>query len=168
MVGIIDPPRPEARVAIGEAQSAGLRILMITGDHPRTALRIASELAGFPGITVVMPGGFVRWEALSVVGPPGDGLFHKVNVQKAFMGAAGFTLASGLSDATPEEAEIKRLMVAGAHEVIEKPDFDGLEAVITGLVVGAVIATRPDLVYAARPLLAARELEIRNSQGAPA
>jgi len=44
MVGIIDPPRPEARVAIGEAQSAGLRILMITGDHPRTALRIASEL----------------------------------------------------------------------------------------------------------------------------
>ena len=44
MVGIIDPPRPEARVAIGEAQSAGVRILMITGDHPRTALRIASEL----------------------------------------------------------------------------------------------------------------------------
>jgi Ca2+-transporting ATPase len=44
MVGIIDPPRPEARVAIGEAQAAGVRILMITGDHPRTALRIASEL----------------------------------------------------------------------------------------------------------------------------
>ncbi len=81
-------------------------------------LRIASELAGFPGITVVMPGGFVRWEALSVVGPLGDGLFRKINVQKAFMGAAGFSLASGLSDATSEEAEIKRLMVAGAHEVI--------------------------------------------------
>jgi P-type Ca2+ transporter type 2C len=44
MVGIIDPPRPEARVAIAEAQAAGVRILMITGDHPRTALRIASEL----------------------------------------------------------------------------------------------------------------------------
>jgi len=44
MVGIIDPPRPEARVAVGEAQSAGVRIMMITGDHPRTALRIASEL----------------------------------------------------------------------------------------------------------------------------
>ncbi len=44
MVGIIDPPRPEARVAVGEAQSAGVRILMITGDHPRTAQRIASEL----------------------------------------------------------------------------------------------------------------------------
>jgi P-type Ca2+ transporter type 2C len=44
MVGIIDPPRPEAGVAVGEAQAAGLRILMITGDHRRTALRIASDL----------------------------------------------------------------------------------------------------------------------------
>jgi P-type Ca2+ transporter type 2C len=44
MVGIIDPPRPEAGVAIAEAQSAGVRVMMITGDHPRTAVRIASEL----------------------------------------------------------------------------------------------------------------------------
>jgi len=81
-------------------------------------LRIASELAGSPGITVAMPGGFVRWEALSVVGPLGEGLFAKVNIQKAFMGAAGFAIASGLSDATQEEAEIKRLMVAQAREVM--------------------------------------------------
>ena len=39
------------------------------------------------------------------------------------------------------------------------------EAVITGLVVAAVIAARPDLVYGARPMLATRELEIRNGQG---
>ena len=44
MVGIIDPPRPEARVAIAEARAAGVRVLMITGDHPRTAARIAGEL----------------------------------------------------------------------------------------------------------------------------
>ena len=81
-------------------------------------LRIASELAGTPGITVAMPGGFVRWEALSVVGPLGDGLFRKVNVQKAFLGAAGFSLESGLSDATEEEAQIKRFMTASAREVI--------------------------------------------------
>ena len=35
------------------------------------------------------------------------------------------------------------------------------EAVITGLVVASVLSTRPDLVYAARPLIAARTLEIR-------
>ena len=81
-------------------------------------LRIAAELAGHPGITVAMPGGFVRWEALSVVGPLGEGLFEKVNIHKAFMGAAGFTLEAGLSDATEEEAQIKRLMVDGASQVI--------------------------------------------------
>ncbi len=37
------------------------------------------------------------------------------------------------------------------------------EAVITGLVVGSVIAVRPDLVYGARPALRARTLEVRES-----
>ena len=44
MVGIIDPPRPEARAAIAEAAGAGIRVIMITGDHPRTAARIAGDL----------------------------------------------------------------------------------------------------------------------------
>jgi len=44
MVGIIDPPRPEVMIAIEQARAAGIRIVMITGDHPRTAARIATEL----------------------------------------------------------------------------------------------------------------------------
>ena len=44
LVGIIDPPRPEASAAIAEAAGAGVRVLMITGDHPNTAARIASNL----------------------------------------------------------------------------------------------------------------------------
>ncbi|MEO6895558.1 MAG: cation-translocating P-type ATPase [Caldimonas sp.] len=43
-VGIIDPPREEAAVAIREARRAGIRVIMITGDHPRTAARIATDL----------------------------------------------------------------------------------------------------------------------------
>lgn len=43
-VGIIDPPRSEALAAVHEAQRAGIRVLMITGDHPSTALRIARDL----------------------------------------------------------------------------------------------------------------------------
>ncbi len=43
-VGIIDPPRPEARVAVADALEARIRILMITGDHPLTAGRIARDL----------------------------------------------------------------------------------------------------------------------------
>jgi len=81
-------------------------------------LRLAAELAGHPGLVVLMLGGRVRWEALSVVGQLGDGLFDRINVQKAFLGAAGFTLESGLADATDEEAQIKRSMVGAAREVI--------------------------------------------------
>ena len=44
LVGILDPPRPEALQAIAEASAAGIRVLMITGDHPRTAVRIAGDL----------------------------------------------------------------------------------------------------------------------------
>ena len=44
LVGIIDPPRAEARAAVAEAQGAGVRVIMITGDHPRTAARIARDL----------------------------------------------------------------------------------------------------------------------------
>ncbi len=43
-VGIIDPPREEAAAAIREANRAGIRVIMITGDHPRTARRIAADL----------------------------------------------------------------------------------------------------------------------------
>jgi Ca2+-transporting ATPase len=44
LIGIIDPPRPEARDAVARARRAGIRPLMITGDHPRTAAVIAHEL----------------------------------------------------------------------------------------------------------------------------
>jgi len=80
------------------------------------SIRIALELAGHPGITVLMLGGRVRAEALSVVGPLGDGVFRRVNVQKAFVGAVGLTMETGLSDAMEEEAQIKRSMVAAARE----------------------------------------------------
>jgi DeoR/GlpR family transcriptional regulator of sugar metabolism len=80
-------------------------------------LRIAEELAGQDGITIMVPGGTMRWEAMSVVGPWGDGFFRRINVARAFLGAAGFTLQAGLTDATEEEAQIKRAMVASAMEV---------------------------------------------------
>ena len=44
MVGIVDPPRSEARAAIAECRDAGIRVRMITGDHATTAAAIAGEL----------------------------------------------------------------------------------------------------------------------------
>ena len=43
-VGISDPPREEVAPAIQDARRAGIRVIMITGDHPRTASRIATDL----------------------------------------------------------------------------------------------------------------------------
>jgi Ca2+-transporting ATPase len=44
MVGIVDPPRPEAREAIAKCKSAGIQVRMITGDHAVTAAAIGHEL----------------------------------------------------------------------------------------------------------------------------
>lgn len=62
VVGIIDPPRPEVTAAVAEARRAGIRVMMITGDHPITALRIAGDLG------IVEPG------ARAVTGVELDGL----------------------------------------------------------------------------------------------
>jgi Ca2+-transporting ATPase len=44
LIGLMDPPRPEAKAAIAECRQAGIAVKMITGDHPVTAAAIATEL----------------------------------------------------------------------------------------------------------------------------
>jgi calcium-translocating P-type ATPase len=44
LVGLEDPPRPEVPEAIRKCQEAGIRVIMVTGDHPRTAAAIAREI----------------------------------------------------------------------------------------------------------------------------
>ena len=60
MVGIVDPPRPEAKAAIAECASAGIRVRMITGDHAVTAAAIAGEL-GIEGRAITG----AEWAAMS-------------------------------------------------------------------------------------------------------
>ncbi len=71
-VGIIDPPRAEVAVAIRAAHAAGIRVIMITGDHPRTALRIAADLgivtANAPSPPHALTG--AELDALAALGEP--------------------------------------------------------------------------------------------------
>ncbi|WP_297471469.1 HAD-IC family P-type ATPase, partial [Acidithiobacillus sp.] len=44
LIGFVDPPRPEVPAAIAECRAAGIRVLMLTGDHPATARAIARQV----------------------------------------------------------------------------------------------------------------------------
>jgi Ca2+-transporting ATPase len=55
-VGMMDPPREEARAAIRAAVDAGIRIIMVTGDHPDTARAVAEMLGLLEGGMRVVPG----------------------------------------------------------------------------------------------------------------
>ena len=85
-------------------------------------IRVAVELSGQPGITVLIPGGTLRAESLSVVGTWADGILEQIHIQKAFVGAKGFTLAEGLTDINTEEVQLKQIITERAKNVIAMID----------------------------------------------
>jgi DeoR/GlpR family transcriptional regulator of sugar metabolism len=84
----------------------------------KNRIRIALEFIDSPHITVVMPGGILRRDAVSLVGELGEEVLAKFNVQKGFFGARGVTLEEGLTDVDSYEVQLKRAMVRAAKEVI--------------------------------------------------
>jgi DeoR/GlpR family transcriptional regulator of sugar metabolism len=79
---------------------------------------IALTLLDAPGITVLMPGGFLRRDSVSLVGAEGHEFIKQFNLQKGFFGAKGLTLEEGLTDVNSAEVAIKRSLVVEAKQVI--------------------------------------------------
>ncbi len=61
LVGMIDPPRPEAVEAVARCREAGIQATMITGDHPATARAVAREMGILDGGAVVAGAELDRW-----------------------------------------------------------------------------------------------------------
>ncbi|HEX5366219.1 MAG TPA: cation-translocating P-type ATPase [Acidimicrobiales bacterium] len=129
VVGIVDPPRPEAAAAIAEARRAGVRVVMITGDHPGTAARIAAELGLGTGGEVTAGG--TRADA-----PDGAGDDGRPGIAPGAAGAgagAGAT-AGGAGDGPGPGVDI----LTGAG--IDALDDEGLRAAARHVTVFARVA----------------------------
>jgi DeoR/GlpR family transcriptional regulator of sugar metabolism len=82
------------------------------------SLVIAMALLEAPGVTVLMPGGFMRRDSASLTGLLGSEFLKQFNFQKGFFGAKGLTLEDGLTDVNSDEVVVKRDWVAYARRVI--------------------------------------------------
>ena len=130
-VGMIDPPRPEVKEAIAVCKSAGIRTVMITGDHKDTAFAIAKELGIASSEEEVMEG--IALDTLSeqelVIACKNTNVFarvspeHKVKIVKVLK-AAGNTVSmtgDGVNDAPSlKEADIGVSMGITGTDVAKK------------------------------------------------
>jgi Ca2+-transporting ATPase len=79
LVGIIDPPRPEAKEAVHRCHQAGIRVIMVTGDHPDTAYAIGQELGMVAASRQANPAVLTGQEVNAMDGPSSPGCRPTIN-----------------------------------------------------------------------------------------
>ena len=82
------------------------------------SLVIAQEMLNAPNISVVMPGGTLHPDTVSLSDPLGLSLLKRYNIARGFFGAYGLSLSVGFTDVTATEAEVKRPLVAMCRQVV--------------------------------------------------
>lgn len=82
------------------------------------SLKLAMSLLDAPQIQVLLPGGNLRRESISLVGKPLDDVLASLNVQIGFFGARGLTLEEGMTDVNLDEVAMKKAMVDRCRRVV--------------------------------------------------
>ncbi len=82
------------------------------------SLAVAQALLEVPGVTVVMPGGTLQRDTMSLVGTDGLALLQQFNIQKGFFGAHGLSMREGLTDVSAAEAQVKHRMARMSRQII--------------------------------------------------
>jgi len=82
------------------------------------SLMVAQSLVDAPGVTVVMTGGTLQRDTISLLGTDGLAILRKYNIKSGFFGAHGLSFPEGLTDVSAGEAEVKREVVAMCRQVV--------------------------------------------------
>lgn len=82
------------------------------------SLKAAISLLDAPQIHVILPGGSLRRESISLVDPSSDNFLKDINIQIGFFGARGITVEEGLTDVNKNEVAMKRAMVERCRRVV--------------------------------------------------
>ncbi|WP_336081015.1 DeoR/GlpR family DNA-binding transcription regulator [Nocardia sp. SSK8] len=154
---LFDAGTTTARVAA--ALATDLDLVAVTHSLP-----IATRLTGFPGVRLHLLGGRVRGVTQAAVGAETLRLLGELRVDVAVVGTNALTVRHGLSTPDPEEAAVKRAMIAAADRVVVVADASKIgreDFVRFGAVDDIdVLITDTDLPEAAHRDLAAAGLEV--------
>ena len=82
------------------------------------SLVVAQSMLDAPGVTVVMTGGVLQRETVSLMGTDGLAILNKYNIKTGFFGAHGLNFPEGLTDVSAGEAEVKCAVVAICRQVV--------------------------------------------------
>lgn len=82
------------------------------------SLKVALAFLDAPQVQVVLPGGHLRRESISLVGLTSDNPMPPINIQSGFFGARGITVEDGLTDVNINEVALKRRIIESCRQVV--------------------------------------------------